>query len=262
LTGRFAGKVAVVTGGASGVGLRTAERLLEEGSTVAVLDTRISGSATLRSAYPDRLMPIELDVSCEPDVDDAVAGVVDRWGRLDIAVNAAGIGGGVVAVHDMELEHWRRLSRVNLDGTFLVLKHAARAMAMSGGGVIVNVTSVNAVQPAKGMAAYCVGKAGVAMLTQVAALDLAQHRIRVVAVGPGLTATPLTAPSFTSDPTILAQYTAGMLLGRIGEPDDIASAICFLASDEAAFITGVTLYVDGGNLLRALPERPPTPPPV
>lgn len=261
LNSRFEDRVAFVTGGASGIGLKIGERFIDEGGKISLIDLDVKGAEELLDQYPDRVLATIVDVTDEASVLAAVTATVKQFGHLDVVVNAAGITGGVIPSQEADLDIFKRVMAVNVDGTFLTLKHGARAMLASGGGVVVNIASINAIQPGKGMGAYCASKAAIGMLTQVAALDLAPHKIRVVAVGPGLIATPMTARSITSVPELLQSCIDNTPAGRVGETDDVASAVLFLASDEASFITGTTTYVDGGTLLRPFPERPATTPP-
>ena len=178
---------------------------------------------------------------------------MSQFGRLDIAVNCAGLGFAVPLVEQTEAQ-WDTVLDVNLKGVFLCLKHEARAMAAGGrGGVIVNIASINARQPAEGLSAYCAAKAGVEMLTRCAAMELGPQGVRVVGIGPGLVDTPLTA--FQQErPHVREAFLANIPLGRVGAPRDIANAAVFLASDDASWISGDTLFVDGAELTKKYPE--------
>jgi NAD(P)-dependent dehydrogenase (short-subunit alcohol dehydrogenase family) len=253
---RFADRAALVTGGASGIGRGVAERLAAEGALVATLDQVRHDPV----GSDGRAVALTADVTVESQVAEAVTRVVDTWGRLDVVVNAAGVGAGVVPLTELDLDVWRTVMSVNVDGAMLVSKHAGRALA--AGGVVVNIASVNAEQPAKGMAPYCVSKAALAMLTRVSALDLAPRDVRVVAVAPGLVDTPMTRPGVTGVPETLRSMLESVPLGRIGRPQDVAALVCFLASEEASFITGTTVSADGGMGLRGYPDRPGVPPPT
>jgi NAD(P)-dependent dehydrogenase (short-subunit alcohol dehydrogenase family) len=253
--GRFDGKVALLTGGASGIGLATATRIAAEGGRVVLadinagaLDTAVDalgGEATARG--------VVTDVTSEADIEAAVAAAVDGFGGLDVAVNAAGIG-TVAPIQEHPVEEWDRVLDINLRGVFLSVKHESKAMITAGRpGAILNIASLNARQPGEGMAAYCASKAGVAMLTQVAAMELGAHGIRVTAIGPGLVETPLT--SFTNDvPQIKDGYVDNTPMGRPGTVDDIAAAICWMVSDEASWVSGDTFYVDGAAHTREYPR--------
>lgn len=174
-----------------------------------------------------------------------------RFGALDVAVNAAGLGASA-AVVDMTLAQWKGVLDVDLTGVFLCCKHEARGMKADGrGGVIVNIASTNATQPGEGLAAYCSAKAGVVMLTTVAAMELAPYGVRVVGVAPGLTATPLTAPYLQADR--VGPWLQNIPAGRAAQVSEIAAAVAWLASTEAAYITGETLFVDGGLRSRRYP---------
>jgi NAD(P)-dependent dehydrogenase (short-subunit alcohol dehydrogenase family) len=249
---RLEGRVAIVTGGGSGIGQAISKRLTEEGASVVVVDRYADKARETAEILGSVAHPVQADVTSEADVERAVGIAVERFGRLDIGVNAAGIG-LTVPLLDQTLEQWRQVMEINLAGVFVSCKYEARQMIrQSEGGVIINITSVNAVQPGEGISAYCASKAGVAILTRVAAMELAKHGIRVVAVGPGLTETPLTL-RLRSMPAALGQFLDNIPTGRMGQPYDIAAAVAFLASDDAAYVTGSTMYVDGGFLTQRYP---------
>ena len=195
---------------------------------------------------------MQADLSGEAGAEAMVAETVKRFGRLDIAVNAAGIG-TLAAVVDQTIEQWDAVLNLDLRGIFLSTKHEARQLIEQGdGGAIVNIASVNARQPGEGMSAYCSAKAGVEMFTKVAAMELARHQIRVTAIGPGLIDTPLTAP-LMGIPGVREEYLENIPAGRAGTPDDIANAALFLVSDEATWVNGTTLFVDGAELTMRYP---------
>lgn len=255
MTGRFEGKVAIVTGGASGIGLATAARIVTEGGRVVLADVDADGLAAAAATLggPEVAAGVHTDVTSEDDVAAAVAAAVDGFGGLDIAVNGAGVG-TFSPVDEHPVEEFDRIIAINLRGVFLAVKHEAKAMkAAGGGGVIVNIASLNARQPGEGMIAYCSSKAAVSMLTQVAAMELGRHGIRVVAIGPGLIETPLT--SFAREfPQVQDSYVDNTPMGRAGTTTDIAAAICWLASEEASWVSGDTLYVDGAAHTRQYPR--------
>jgi 3-oxoacyl-[acyl-carrier protein] reductase len=249
---RFEGKVAVVTGGASGIGRRTAEALLEQGARVVIGD-RNEALLTECARTFDRSLcaTAKVDVTAEGDVQGLVEAAVLRFGRLDIGVNSAGIG-ALSAIQDQSLDSWREVIDVCLIGVFLSVKHEIRQMAVQGeGGAIVNIASINARQPGEGMSAYCSAKAGVEMLTKVAALDAARDGIRVNAVAPGFVETPMTALARQG---VRDRFIDMIPIGRPGSPDDIAHAVLFLAGDEASWVNGETLVVDGGEVHREYPR--------
>jgi NAD(P)-dependent dehydrogenase (short-subunit alcohol dehydrogenase family) len=237
------GRVAVVVGGASGLGAAIAVRLRADGYVVTVAD---------RTTGPD---VVEADVTDEAGVEALFAGVVERHGRLDTVVNAAGIStfGNVV---DHDAAEFRAVVDVCLTGAFLVLKHAGRRMVDLGtGGSMVSLASLNARQPGPGLAAYCAAKAGLVMLTEVTALELGRHAIRVNAVSPGLVVTPLTAPAMDV-PGVREDYVDNTPLGRPGEPGEVAAAVAFLCGDESSWMTGENLDLNGGAHLKRYPDLP------
>ena len=231
---RLRDKVAVVTGGASGIGAASAIRLADEGATVITLD--VADGA-------DR----QLDVRDEGGVAALMAEVVAEHGQLDIVVNAAGVAGGG-PVHVLDEAEWDRVVDINLKGTFLVAKHAALAMLERRSGSIINIASIEGLEGTEGGSAYNASKGGVVMLTKSMAIDYGRRGLRVNCICPGAIDTPMLRSII--DPDGMATYTDRMreehLLGRFGEPSEIAAAVAFLASEDASFITGHALVVDGG----------------
>jgi NAD(P)-dependent dehydrogenase (short-subunit alcohol dehydrogenase family) len=250
---RLTGRVAVVTGGASGIGRAIAERYVTEGAVVVLGDLNGPLLEEAAAELGEACATSVGDVTVEADVEALVATAVERFGRLDIGVNCAGLG-ALAPITDLAVEQWDLVLDVCLKGVFLSIKHEARAMVAGGrGGAIVNIASINARQPGEGMAAYCSAKAGVEMLTRVAAMELGPSGIRVAGIGPGLVDTPLTA--YQRDvPAFRDAYLESIPLGRVGRPGDIADAALFLASDEASWVSGDTLFVDGAELTRAYPR--------
>ena len=248
---RLDGRVAMVVGGGSGMGQAVARRLSQDGARVAVVDRDLEAAKVTVGMLQGEGLALAADIVSEADVANATDAIAKSFGRLDIGINAAGIGVSV-ALTDQTLEQWQRVQGVNLTGLFLCCKYQALHMKARG-GVIVNFISTNAEQPGEGLSAYCASKAGAAMLTRVAAMELAAHKIRVVGVGPGLTETPMVS-RLLSLPQARAEFLDNILLGRPGQPDEVAAVAAFLASDEASYITGDTIYVDGGALNRRYPS--------
>jgi 3-oxoacyl-[acyl-carrier protein] reductase len=223
-------RIAVVLGGASGIGAACAAALGADGCTVVVGD-----------------LPA-VDVTAEDVVATFLDDVVAVHGRVDVVVNSAGVS-TLMAVVDHDVAEFRRVVDVNLTGGLVVLKHAARVLAE--GGSITSLTSLNARQPGSGMAAYCAAKAGLAMLTEVAALELGPRGIRVNAVSPGLVVTPLTEPAM-GIPGIEEDYLANTPLGRAGLPSEVADAVVWIS--RAGWLTGEVLDLNGGAHLRRYPD--------
>ncbi len=231
-------KVTVVIGGASGIGAATARVLSDSGHRVVVAD------------LPGTPCDIPVDVTDETSVAALLDGVVAEHGSLHGVVNCAGVS-TLSRVVDHDAAEWRRVVDVCLTGAFLVLKHAGQRVA--DGGSLVTLSSLNARQPGSGLAAYCAAKAGLVALTEVTALELGARGVRVNAVAPGLVVTPLTAPAMDI-PGVREDYLDNTALGRSGEPEEIAGAVRFLLSDDAAWITGETLGIDGGARLKRYPD--------
>lgn len=252
-TRSLSGRVATVVGGGSGMGRAVAQRLSAEGAAIAVVDRDFDAARQTVATLKAEALAIAADVTSEEDVARATDDCVTRFGALDIAVNAVGIGISV-ALLEQSLEQWQRVQNTNLTGMFLCCKYQAQYMkARPRGGVIINFISTNAEQPGEGLSAYCASKAGAAMLTRVAAMELAQHNIRVVGVGPGLTETPMIT-RLLALPNAHAEFLDNIPLGRPGKPEEVAAVVAFLVSDEASYITGDTIYVDGGALNKRYPS--------
>lgn len=243
--GRVAGKVALVTGAGAGIGRAVARRLVAEGARVVLGDIDEKAlDAVLQELGPEAAAGRRCDVTDEADVEALVALAVERFGGLDVAVaNAGGGGSSELVAHDYA--QWRRIVDLCLNGVFLTVKHAGRVMTERGGGSIVNMASLNAVQAGRGMGAYCSAKAGVVALTEVAALEMGRHGVRVNAVAPGLVRTQATGPMWQL-PGVVEEYVENAPLGRFAEPEEIASVVLFLSSDEAGFVSGSLYGVDGG----------------
>ena len=247
------GKCAIVTGAASGIGYAIAERFLREGAKVMFADVDVQkgeqAEADLKKLGDARF--VKADVSRRLDAHNLVAAAIDAFGDIDILVNNAGIVHGAEFL-DLKEEDFDRVIGVNLKGSFLVGQEAARFMVEKvekGGpaGVIVNMSSVNAVFAIANQVPYSISKGGVNQLTKVMALSLAPYGIRVNAIGPGSIMTEMLA-SVNSDPAARNKILSRTPIGRIGDPSEIASIAAFLASDDASYITGQTIYADGGRL--------------
>ncbi len=247
---RFDGRSVLVTGGARGIGLACATRFANEGATVTIVDRDVDGAA---SAAAIGATFIEADVASKAAVDAAVAACIDRAGRVDILVNNAGITHAADFL-DVTEEAFDRVLAVNLKSYFLTGQAVARHMVAtptSDGrerGAIVNMSSVNAVLAIPNQVPYVVSKGGVGQLTKVMALALAPHGIRVNAIGPGTIATELARQAVLGDDAARRRVMARTPLKRLGEPEEIAAIAAFLASDDASYLTGQTLFPDGGRL--------------
>jgi len=242
----LAGKIVVVTAAAgTGIGSATARRCLEEGARVVVSDSHARRLAEvhgeLAGAYGDRVWPIGCDVTDEGQVEALVAGAAARFGRLDVMVSNAGLG-GTASVLEMTDEQWSRVLDVTLTGTFRCTRAALRQMvAQGGGGAVVNNASVLGWRAQPGQAHYAAAKAGVMALTRCAALDVAEHGIRVNAVAPSLATHPFLAKVTSEE--LLADLALREAFGRAAEPWEVATVIVFLASDYASYLTGEVVSV-------------------
>jgi NAD(P)-dependent dehydrogenase (short-subunit alcohol dehydrogenase family) len=244
-------KRTIVTGAASGIGEGTARAFAEHGARVAALDRDAEGAAKVAAELAavdagDHLAH-EVDVASTESIDAAFAAVDEAFGGVDVLVNCAGVR-GTGSPLEASMEEWRFVIDVNLTGSFYCAQLAARRMADQGeGGSIVNIASTAGLMAVNQRTAYCASKAGVIGLTKSLALDLGDLGIRVNAICPGLTHTGLTAPYF-EDEAWTEQVVADIPLKRTGQPEDLASAIAFLASDMSGYISGVALPVDGGMI--------------
>jgi NAD(P)-dependent dehydrogenase (short-subunit alcohol dehydrogenase family) len=248
---RFAGRAALITGGSSGIGLATAARLLREGARIIVngRDAARLRVALERLSGLGEVSGIVADVSDEREVARLVGEALARLGRIDVLVHSAGIDGAGVDVLDLAPDTWRRVLKVNLTGPFLMAQAAARHMAEAGGGAIVNVASLNGLAAEPRFADYNSAKGGLVLLTRSLAVDLVDRHIRVNAVCPGYIRTPMTEP-YLGDPETATAIVSAIPMHRAGMPEEVAAAIAFLASDDASYITGEVLVVDGGRLAR------------
>lgn len=243
-------RVAVVIGGASGLGKAIAACLHEEGYRVTIADRDRAGAEAVAAVIGDGTASATADVTDESSVEALFAEVLEREGAVHTVVNTAGMSGWSPLV-DHDVTEWRGVIDVNLVGAMIVLKHAGRIVA--DGGSLVSLTSLNARQPGFGLSAYCAAKAGLSMLTQVAALELGGRGVRVNAIAPGLVITPLTEAT-QSIPGVVEDYLENTPLGRTGTPEEIASVAAFLCSDKAAWITGEVIDINGGAHLQRHPR--------
>jgi NAD(P)-dependent dehydrogenase (short-subunit alcohol dehydrogenase family) len=269
MTGQVAGKVALVTGGASGIGAAVAELLAREGASVAVTDIDELGGpeivAGIRKAGGEAIF-LPQDVTSEARWIEVVAEVEKRYGRLDILVSNAGIGIAVPSITDMTLEDWRRQNAINLDGVFLSVKHCLPAMRRTGGGSIIMMSSLAGLRGAPGLSAYSASKGGVQLFAKSIAMECASagDGIRVNSVHPGIIDTPIWGKIPTGaagrgqnapiDPEERAKLAAP--LGRAGHASEIASGVLYLASDASSYVTGTELVIDGGMNAGGVARRP------
>jgi NAD(P)-dependent dehydrogenase (short-subunit alcohol dehydrogenase family) len=248
---RLAGKVAIVTGGGSGIGRAIALAYAREGAGVAVVDRdRAAAEATAAGAGPGA-RAVVANVSDGEEVRAMVTAAISALGRLDVLVNSAAVQlhGEDGRCHELADEVWERTLRVNLGGPFLCMKHAIPAMIRGGGGAIINIASPTGIHGrAARYTAYSASKGGVISLTRVAAVGYARDGIRVNAIVPGPTETPLIAGPL-QDPSTRARIEAATPFGRLGTPEDVTGMAIYLASDESAFATGGLFVIDGGWLV-------------
>ena len=247
---RLHGKVAVVTGGGSGFGAEICRRFVGEGARVVLVDRRRDGAEAIARELGDAVAVVEADVAIDCDAQRMIDTAVDRFGRLDILVNNAGVAQAPASFIDTTEEEWDRLFAVNAKAIFLAARHAVPIMRRQHGGAILNTVSVAAIRPRPNLLAYNSSKGAALLLTRSMAIELAPDRIRVNAVCPGPGDTPMLATFVGGDSD---DHRAGFLssipLGRLCTPLDVANAMVYLAADEASFVTGAVLEVDGGRTI-------------
>ncbi|HTO51951.1 MAG TPA: SDR family NAD(P)-dependent oxidoreductase [Myxococcota bacterium] len=251
----LSGKTAFVTAGATGIGFACAEGIAKAGGRVMICARREDTLREAAARIGANADWVTCDVTDDASVDAAVEATAKRFGALDLAVNCAGVGSaGPIAA--MKTAEFQRVLDTNLTGAFRCLRAEARLMQARGGGSIVNVSSIAGALTHPWMSAYCVSKAGLDMLTRCAADELGAQQIRVNSVLPGVTRTPLAA-ALTEVPVSREEYLSLMPISRIGEPEDVARLVIFLLSDEASWITGQLIPVDGGHTIRKGPNLVP-----
>jgi len=249
----FTGKVGLITGGGSGIGRATSQLFAERGGAVLVADIAEDAAKATAEAIQrqgGKAEAIRCDVTRWEQVEGAVQQARDAFGRLDVVIHCAGIM-RVDSIEETSLQDWNDTLQVNLTGAFLMTKAAMKALREQGGGAIVRSASRMALRGKENHAAYAASKAGVLQLTRMAALEGAPHKIRVNCVCPGMVDTPMLQEygSREAIDAVFAGWSRICPLGRPAQPDDVARAMLFLASDDAAFITGVALPVDGGRTI-------------
>ena len=248
---KLEGKVAVVTGSSKGIGKAIALRLVKDGAKV-VINSRhqedVDAVVKEIGKTGGNVYAIVADISKQEDIERLIADAVEHFGRIDIFVNNAGVLDRS-SIADMDKEMLDRVIDINLKGTFMCMQAAARQMMEQGdGGNIVNISSIAGIRAFPQMSHYCMSKAGIIQMTRSAALELAPHKIKVNCIGPGAISTDMTK-QIEDDPKLMKQTISHIPLGRIGEPDDIAGAVSFFVSEDSSYITGQTIFVDGGYVL-------------
>ncbi|MBB4095881.1 SDR family oxidoreductase [Ochrobactrum pecoris] len=248
---RFKDKVAIVTGGASGQGLATCRGLAAEGAKVVVADWNFEAAQKVAADIGG--IAVKVDVSKEAEVKAMIAAAIDNFGRLDILVNNAGIGFSatgrykMASVVDTPEDDWDAILAINLKSVALGCKHAIPVMVAQGAGAIVNIASINGIAGLTGADAYTASKGGIVALTRVLALDWAKKGVRVNCICPGAVATPMIEGAL-QDPGFIKMVETRIPLGRPGQPEEIAAMSLFLASDDASFVHGAIIPVDGGQV--------------
>ena len=247
MAGRFEGKVVLVTGAASGIGAATARRFAEEGALLMLGDTNEESGAALAKEIgggAGRSVFLVTDVRDLAQVDALTCAAVERFGRLDVVFNNAGIG-AYGQVPDLDPETWHNVIAVDLHAVFYGCRAAIPHLRASGGGAIVNTASISGIAGDYGLSAYNAAKGAVVNLTRTLAIDHARENIRVNAICPGPIETPLVAPVLQNERAV-EEYAKLIPMGRVGQPEEIAGVVAFLASEDASYLTGAAIVVDGG----------------
>lgn len=249
---RFENTVLFATGGASGLGAATARRFADEGAKVVVGDINSAAAKDLAASLPDAIA-LPVDAADAGSVEQAIAATVGHYGRIDVIFNNAGIEGRQQPLHEMTIDNWHQVTAVNGDGVFYVLKYGIDAMLKTGGGVVINTTSTAGLIGQENISPYTFTKAGIVGLTRAAAVEYAARGIRVNAVAPTVVMTPLVRRFIdgAADPVEMRERLESFNpIPGIPEPADVAGVVAFLASDDAHWITGVTIPIDGGYTAR------------
>ena len=254
--GRLDGKVALITGGASGLGKATGQLMAKEGATVVLSDLQeVEGTAVSKQIKENggHCFFIKQDTTSEEGWQDICDSILENHGHLDILLNGAGVGSSAVEIEDMDFSTWRNCLSVNLDGVFHGCKYGIRAMRKGNGWSIINISSILGFAGLATATNYCASKGGVRLLTKAAALECARKTplVRVNSIHPGFIDTPMVAGAIQRrGPEFRNYIEENVPLGELGEPNDIAEGVVYLASDGAKFVTGTELTIDGGFLAR------------
>jgi NAD(P)-dependent dehydrogenase (short-subunit alcohol dehydrogenase family) len=249
MAGRLDGKIALVTGGSSGIGQAAAQIFAREGAKVVVADVLVEGgqeTVRLITAASGAALFVKTDVSQPAEVEALVKRAVETYGRLDCAFNNAGIEGALQPTSEYDATVWDRVMSINLRGVWLCMKYEIQQMLKQGGGAIVNTASAAGLVAVPGLSAYVAAKHGVVGLTKTAALEYAKQGIRVNAVCPGGVDTPMVKRVFSNNPQFAEAAASAEPVGRLAQPAEIGEAVVWLCSDAASFVTGLPMAVDGG----------------